>query len=127
MFAVMRSTATKRPVVLVVEDEDLVRASAVEWMEEAGFEAVEAANAEEAIQVLENRSDIRLVFTDVEIPGSMDGLKLAQAVRNRWPHIKLIMTSGQSLPAETDLPQGGRFVAKPYGPSQLAAFWELLA
>jgi CheY-like chemotaxis protein len=119
-YGVMGSITTERPVVLIVEDDALVRASAVEWAEEAGFEAVEAANADEAIAVLENRSDVRVVFTDVGLPGSMDGLKLAHAVRNRWPPIKLIVTSGQVLPATKDLPEGGRFVRKPYGPPQIA-------
>jgi CheY-like chemotaxis protein len=123
----MPSTTTKRPVVLVVEDEALVRVGAVDLVEEAGFEAIEAANAEEAIRILENRSDIRVVFTDIDMPGSMDGLKLAHAVRNRWPPIKLVVTSGHSLPADKDLPTGGRFVGKPYGPSQVATFWDLIA
>ena len=120
-------TATKRPVVLIVEDEALLRASAVDWAEEAGFEAIEATDADEAIRILESRDDIRIVFTDINIQGSMDGLKLARAVRNRWPPIKLVVTSGRMLPARTDLPEGGRFVAKPYGPAQVAStFWELL-
>ena len=121
-------TETKRPVVLIVEDEAVVRASAVDWVEEAGFEAVEAEDADEAIRILESRDDIRVVFTDINIRGSIDGLKLAHAVRNRWPPIKLVVTSGQILPAKTDLPEGGRFFAKPYGPAQLAStFWELIA
>jgi CheY-like chemotaxis protein len=120
-------TATKGPAVLIVEDQALVRAGAVDLVEEAGFEAIEAANADEAIRILESRSDIRVVFTDIDMPGSMDGLKLAHAVRNRWPPIKLVVTSGQSLRADKDLPKGGRFVGKPYGPSQVATFWELIA
>lgn len=123
----MGSTTNKRPVVLIVEDDDLIRASTVEWAEDAGFEALGAANADDAIVVLESRSDVRVVFTDIDMPGSMDGLKLAHAVRNRWPPIKLVVTSGQFLPTDTELPTGGRFVAKPYGPKVAATFWELIA
>jgi CheY-like chemotaxis protein len=122
------TTTTQKPVVLVVEDEPLVRASAVDWAEAAGFEAVEAANADEAIRILESRTDVRVVFTDIDMPGSMDGLKLAHAVRNRWPPIKLVLTSGQMVPAAGDLPAGGHFVAKPYAPSEVAdTLWKLVA
>jgi CheY-like chemotaxis protein len=110
----------KAPAILIVDDEPLVRACAVETVTAAGFEVIEAANADEAIQILECRSDIRVVFTDVHMPGSMDGLKLAHAVRNRWPPIKIIVTSGRELLTERDLPEGGRFLPKPYLPSQIA-------
>jgi CheY-like chemotaxis protein len=124
----MANRATKRPAVLIVEDEALVRESAVDWVEEAGFEAIAAADADEAIRILESRDDIRVVFTDINIQGSIDGLRLAHAIRNRWPPIKLVVTSGRMLPAETNLPEGGRFVAKPYWPAQVAStFWELIA
>src|ERR1700729_3203418 len=113
-------TRAKTPAVLIVEDEPLVRLCAVETVEAAGFEGIEASNADEAIRILENRSDIRVVFTDLHMPGSMDGLKLAHAVRNRWPPIKIIVTSGRELLTERDLPEGGRFLAKPYLPSQIA-------
>jgi CheY-like chemotaxis protein len=107
-------TAAKRPIVLIVEDEFLVRMNAVEMIEEAGFEAVEAGNADDAITMLENRLDIRLVLTDIQIPGSMDGLKLAAAVRGRWPPIKIIATSGRYVIREGDLPKGVPFLPKPY-------------
>jgi CheY-like chemotaxis protein len=106
--------STKIPAVLIVEDEPLVRIGAVNIIEDAGFEVLEAASADEAIRILECRSDVRVVFTDIHMPGSMDGLKLAHAVRNRWPPIKIIVTSGRELIAERDLPEGGRFFAKPY-------------
>ena len=109
-----------RPVVLVVEDEFLIREYAVEMINEAGFEAIEAANADEAIEILECRSDVRIVFTDVHMSGSIDGLKLAHAVRDRWPPIKLIVTSGQMTVPESALPTGGRFLSKPYQPSEIA-------
>jgi CheY-like chemotaxis protein len=107
------------PAVLIVEDEPLVRMGAVNIIEDAGFAAIEAASADEAIRILECRGDIRVVFTDIHMPGSMDGLKLAHAVRNRWPPIKIIVTSGRELIAEQDLPEGGRFFAKPYNPIEV--------
>src|SRR6266404_7474922 len=110
---------SKRPVVLIVEDEFLLRMDAVDMIEAAGFEAVEAANADEAIEILEARRDITVVFTDIQMPGSMDGLKLARAVRGRWPPIKIVTTSGHVDVAETDLPDGGRFLPKPYSPTQV--------
>ena len=109
----------KRPVVLIVEDEFLLRMDAVDMIAAAGFEVVEAANADEAIEILEARRDITVVFTDIQMPGSMDGLKLAQAVRGRWPPIKIIATSGHVDVSETDLPEGGRFLPKPYNPMQV--------
>src|SRR6266436_5590292 len=105
---------SKRPVVLIVEDEFLLRMNAVDMIEAAGFEAVEAANADEAIEILESRRDIGVVFTDIQMPGSMDGLKLARAVRGRWPPIKIVTTSGQRIMEEIDLPEGGRILSKPY-------------
>jgi CheY-like chemotaxis protein len=107
-------TAAKRPTVLIVEDEFLLRMNAAEMIGEAGFEVIEAGSADEAISILESRSDIRIVFTDIQMPGSMDGLKLAAAVRNRWPPIKILATSGRSFIRESDLPEGGLFVPKPY-------------
>jgi CheY-like chemotaxis protein len=109
----------KRPVVLVVEDEFLLRMDAADAIGAAGFEVIEAANADEAIEVLETRSDITVVFTDIQMPGSMDGLKLARAVRGRWPPIKIIATSGRLNVGEIDLPEGGRFLPKPYSPAQV--------
>ena len=111
--------STKIPAVLIVEDEPLIRIGAVHIIEDAGFEVIEAASADEAIRVLEFRSDIRVVFTDIHMPGSMDGLKLAHAVRDRWPPIKIIVTSGRELIAEQDLPEGGRFFAKPYNANEI--------
>jgi CheY-like chemotaxis protein len=111
---------SKRPVVLIVEDEFLLRMDAVDMIGAAGFEAVEAANADEAIEILEARRDITVVFTDIQMPGSMDGLKLARAVRGRWPPIKIVATSGHAHVRETDLPEGGRFLPKPYSPMQIA-------
>ena len=109
----------KAPVILIVEDEPLVRLGAVRTIVDAGFEVIEAANADEAIRILESRRDIRVVFTDIHMPGSMDGLKLAHAVRNRWPPIRIIVTSGDEFLTEQDLPEGGRFFSKPYSAAQI--------
>jgi CheY-like chemotaxis protein len=109
----------RTPAVLIVEDEPLVRLCAVETIEAAGFEVIEAASADEAIRILESRPDIRVVFTDIHMPGSMDGLKLAHAVRDRWPPIKLIVTSGRELVRAQDMPDGARFFAKPYDPVEI--------
>jgi CheY-like chemotaxis protein len=110
-----------RQLVLIVEDEALVRMTAADMVEEAGFEVLEATNADEAILLLEARRDITVVFTDIEMPGSMDGLRLAQAVRGRWPPIKIIATSGLYVVRDGDLPSGGLFLAKPYGPTRIAS------
>ena len=110
---------SKRPVVLIVEDEFLFRMDAVDMIAAAGFEVVEAGNADQAIEVLESRRDITVVFTDIQMPGSMDGLKLARAVRGRWPPIKIVATSGHLNVGQTDLPEGGRFLPKPYSPVQV--------
>jgi CheY-like chemotaxis protein len=112
-------SSAKAAAVLIVEDEPLVRLCAVETVEEAGFRVIEAADADEAIRILESRSDIRAVFTDIHMPGSMDGLKLAHAVRDRWPPIKIIVTSGRELVTAQELPDGGRFFAKPYDPVKI--------
>jgi CheY-like chemotaxis protein len=110
---------SKRPVVLIVEDEFLLRMDAVDMIQAAGFDVVEAANADEAILILEARPDITVVFTDIQMPGSMDGLKLAQAIRGRWPPIKIVATSGHVSVTQKDLPDGGRFVPKPYSPHEI--------
>ena len=109
-----------RPVVLVVEDELLLRMHAAEMIAAAGFDVVEAASADHAINILESRRDIAVVFTDIQMPGSMDGLKLARAVRGRWPPIKIIATSGHVIGRQEDLPEGGRFLHKPYNSVEVA-------
>ena len=113
--------AARWPVVLIVEDEFLIRLHAAQIIEEAGFDVIEASNADEAISILEVRSDITILFTDIQMPGSMDGLKLAAAVKGRWPPIKIVATSGVVNVRSDDLPEGGRFLPKPYDPTQLTA------
>jgi len=115
----MGLATSKRSVVLIVEDEFLLRMDAVEMIAGAGFEVIEAANADQAIEILESRRDITVVFTDIQMPGSMDGLKLARAIRGRWPPIKIIATSGRTSLGQTDLPDGGRFLSKPYSPLEV--------
>jgi CheY-like chemotaxis protein len=102
-----------RAVVLVVEDEMLLRMRAVDMVEDAGFISVEAVDADEAVAILESRSDIALLFTDIQMPGSMDGLKLAHAVHMRWPPIKIILVSGQLKLEDLDIPADSRFFGKP--------------
>jgi CheY-like chemotaxis protein len=97
-----------------VEDEPLLRMLAVEVVEEAGFIAIEARDADEAVRLLESRTDITLLFTDINMPGSMDGLKLAHAVRDRWPPIKILVVSGKQQLQISDLPSNSWFVRKPY-------------
>ena len=103
-----------KPAVLVVEDEALIQLHAVAMVEAAGFEAVRASNAADAIRVLETRGDIRAVFTDIQMPGAMDGLGLMRLIKERWPIIATLLTSGKEMLAQSDLPRGVRFVAKPY-------------
>ncbi|WP_313531666.1 response regulator [Shinella sp.] len=103
-----------KAVILVVEDSALIRMSAVDLVLSAGYEALEAWDADEAIRILEERADIDLVFTDVQMPGTMDGIKLAHYIRDRWPPVKLIVASGDAILEESSLPSGSRFFAKPY-------------
>jgi CheY-like chemotaxis protein len=100
-------------VVLVVEDEMLLRMRAVDIVEDAGYTSVEAVDADEAVAILESRSDIALLFTDIQMPGTMDGLGLARSVHDRWPPIKIILVSGQVKPTSTDIPPDSRFFGKP--------------
>ena len=107
--------------VLVVEDEMVLRMRAVDIVEDAGFTAVQAVNADEALSILESRSDISLLFSDIQMPGSMDGLKLAHAVHDRWPSIKIILVSGQLQLADADKPADSRFFGKPLEVKQMIA------
>ncbi|MDO3441376.1 response regulator [Agrobacterium sp. V1] len=100
--------------ILVVEDEPLLRMAAVDMFEEEGFEVIEARDAIEAIEILEQRTDISVVFTDVDMPRGMDGMKLAAIVRDRWPPLHIIITSGHMTPSEESLPAGSKFFSKPY-------------
>ena len=106
-------------VVLIVEDTILIRMGAVAFLEQAGFETLEAGSADEAIEILIARPDVHLVVTDVNMPGTMDGIKLAHYIRARWPPVMLVVASGKAIVIETELPTGARFFAKPYDGDEL--------
>lgn len=120
-------TSAKRPAVLVVEDEILIRMAIADAIAEAGFTVYEAANADQAIQLLELHDDIGVLFTDIDMPGSMDGLRLAAAVRDRWPPVKIVITSGHVTIKPDELPVEGRFFAKPYNSAKVVgALYDLV-
>ncbi|MDQ0395999.1 response regulator [Labrys monachus] len=113
------TTTSQKSVVLVVEDEPIILMNAMDIVEDAGFEAIGAYSADAAIDILRSRNDVRIVFTDINMPGSMDGLKLAATIRDRWPPIKLVITSGRQKYSRNELPEGSRFISKPYGLEQV--------
>jgi len=108
-------------VVLVVEDEMLLRMRAVDMVEDAGYTSVEAVDADKAVAILEARSDVALMLTDIQMPGSMDGLKLAHTVHRRWPPIKIILVSGQLQLANIEIPLDSRFFGKPLEAAEMIA------
>lgn len=112
--------------ILVVEDESLIRMGIADYLEDSGFRVLEAANADQAIRLLEANADVAVMFTDIDMPGTMDGLKLAQAVSDRWPPVGIIVTSGHVKLDATALPKGGLFVAKPYDPELIRRSIEVL-
>jgi CheY-like chemotaxis protein len=107
--------------VLVVEDEPITRMDVVGQLEEAGFKVFEAPDAASAIKILEANPAIRVLFTDIDMPGSMDGLKLAAAVRHRWPPIRIVVASGLHKINMDALPHNSRFFSKPYNVNEIAA------
>jgi CheY-like chemotaxis protein len=107
--------------VLVVEDEVLLRKDIVDALEQRGFVVVEAENATRAVEVLIQHPNVQVMFTDIDMPGGVDGVKLAAMVRDRWPPIKIVYTSGHRKPADLDLPLESQFFAKPYNPDRVAA------
>jgi len=118
----MSQTFPKAPaVVLIVEDDPLQRMLAVKLVEDTGFVALEASDADEAVALLESRTDIALLLTGINMPGSMDGLTLAHAVRDRWPRIRILVVSGQVWRQQPDLPPNSRFLPKPYGIEAMVA------
>ncbi len=110
-----------KPAVLVVEDEPLLLMMALDLVEDAGYEAVLARNADEALDILQARTDIRIVFTDIDMPGSMNGMRLAAMVRDRWPPIEIIIVSGHVTVTENELPPRSVFYSKPYDTSKVTA------
>jgi CheY-like chemotaxis protein len=115
-----KSPALEPIAILVVEDDAMIRMNAVAFLEDEGFMVVEAASAREAIRALEGGQRIDALFTDINMPGVMDGLDLAHFVRDRWPSIKLLLTSGRREVPTTQLPSQSRFVLKPYHSEQIA-------
>lgn len=100
-------------VILVVEDECLLNIIESDDLRSAGYDVESAYNADEAIEILEHRTDIDVLFTDIDMPGSMNGLKLAATVRERWPPVHIIITSGKTEPQSGELPSDTRFIPKP--------------
>jgi CheY-like chemotaxis protein len=107
------------PVVVVVEDEALIRLVAGDTLADAGFRTIEACNADEAMTLLEAKPDAVAIVTDVKMPGSLDGFALAHLVASRWPDTGIVVVSGHALPGEGDLPEHALFLTKPYQPSAL--------
>jgi CheY-like chemotaxis protein len=116
-----------RKAVLVVEDEPLLRMMAIEMVEDGGFNAVEARDADEAIAILEARTDITIVFTDVDMPGSMNGLRLAAAIRDMWPPIEIVITSGHFRLDDSIIPARTVFFPKPYDHEQVVSTLRMMA
>jgi CheY-like chemotaxis protein len=109
------------PTILVTEDDELLRLNASELLEESGYTVVEADSAEEALKVMEARKDVRLLFTDIQMPPGSDGLELAREVHKRWPKVLLVITSGQIQPKQAEIADDGRFIRKPYSAKDLLA------
>lgn len=108
------------PVVLLVEDDGLLLMEAADTLSDAGFQVVEAIHADKALKVLESRDDVGVLMTDVDMPrGSMDGFALARLVAHRWPKIPVLVVSGMGVPGPNDMPEGARFIPKPYETSTL--------
>jgi DNA-binding NtrC family response regulator len=107
------------PMALVVDDEELLRLYAGGVLENHGFKVVEAENAAAALKFLEANSNVRLLFTDIQMPGKLNGMDLAREVHARWPDVLLVITSGQTCPSPADIPDDGRFIGKPYRAADL--------
>jgi CheY-like chemotaxis protein len=117
----MRGSAPKKPTtVLIVENEGIVRLELTAQFMEMGLVVLSADNADEAIALLDAHAEIRLLFTDIKMPGSMDGVRLAAHVRHRWPPVKIIVASGFAGTQLSDLPDDAIFLCKPYGPGAIA-------
>lgn len=112
--SIVISSDTSNPLVLVVEDEPLIRMQAADMVRDLGFPVIEAPDADRAISLLETVPEIAIVFSDIQMPGSLDGLRLFAVIRERWPPVGLLLTSGQIQPSDADLPRGTRFIPKPY-------------
>ncbi|MBU2359158.1 MAG: response regulator [Alphaproteobacteria bacterium] len=111
--------SNKLPAVLIVEDEPLIRMDAVDMVKDAGFKTHEASSADQAILLMDEHSDIGILFTDIEMPGTMNGVELATYVRDRWPPVRIILVSGAIGLNENEFPEGALFFSKPYLISQI--------
>jgi CheY-like chemotaxis protein len=109
-----RPSDRRQKAILVVEDEELLRLYAADLLEEAGFEALEAADADAALALIRSRPDIRVLFTDIELPGKLDGMELARKIHEEWPHVLVLVTSGKQRPSRTEMADDGRFLPKAY-------------
>jgi two-component system, response regulator PdtaR len=107
------------PVVLVAEDEELVRLYAVDLLAEAGYKVVDVASADAALEAMAEQPAIRVLFTDIQMPGKLDGIQLARRVHEQWPEVLLLITSGGRRPAKAEIADHGHFIAKPYLPSDV--------
>jgi CheY-like chemotaxis protein len=114
-----RRNILQAPVVLLVEDEPLVRELEIDVLQDAGFRVIEARSADEAFEMLKGRPDVRIVFTDVDMPGSLNGFEFARLVHQGWPQVAILVSSGKMQPRQGDLPEGAAFIAKPYRPDEL--------
>jgi two-component system, response regulator PdtaR len=107
------------PTILVVDDDVLLRLHASDLLEENGYTIVEANSAEQALKVMETRKDVRMLFTDIQMPPGIDGLELARQVHGRWPTVLLVITSGQKQPTKAEIADDGQFISKPYRAQEL--------
>ena len=114
-----RAPILSRPVVLLVEDEPLVRTLQVDILRDSGFWVVEAQDADEAFEILMRRPDVKAVLTDVDMPGSIDGFEFARLVAQGWPDVGILVISGKAAPGPGDLPPTAAFIAKPIRPAHL--------
>jgi two-component system, response regulator PdtaR len=114
-----QAPSADHPTILVTEDDELLRLYTSELLEENGYTVVEADSAEEALKVMEARKDVRLLFTDIQMPPGCDGLELARQVHKRWPNVLLVITSGQVQPTKAEIADHGHFIPKPYQAKEL--------
>ena len=115
----MDTDRAARPTVLIVEDDPIIRWSGAETLADAGFDVLEAANADEALETLEAREVILVLFTDVDMPGRLDGLELARIAHQRWPWMRIIVASGRREAQRRRIPDNGVFIPKPYAPEEI--------
>ncbi|AOW25676.1 histidine kinase [Sphingomonas melonis TY] len=122
-----QSQPLSRHPVLIIEDEPILRIEAIDMVEHAGFEAVEATNIEDAIHILETRTDIRIVYMDLDMPRSIKGIEIAAAIRDRWPPIEIILTAASFSKADLDLPVRTVFFSKPVRHREIVAAMRRMA